>query len=490
MAGVFFAPAGGIGAMTRPLSLRVVWSVVALSIAACSSNDRPTAPRSGPEFAISDAVHEGGRPGFYFLPPMVAQPTFSGTFGADIATLNPAIAICDVTNGPDPNCGGTGGTPAVLVFTTTSTPAITVDLTTPQYQVNWNTQAAGFVVGHTYRVHVTATTACGSRREMGFADVLLTTTPGQAKQLATGDIIVLQDGRTLPIHVRIETGAVGDCWTAQAPLPTPRYDYGVAVVNGVVYAVGGFDQNFNFVGQVEVYDPGTDAWTTKASMPTARVGLRVATVNGILYAVGGSSSPGVQSGVVEAYDPSTNTWSTKAPMPTARGDLAVAVVNGILYAIGGDDGSGRTAKVEAYDPASNVWTSKASMPEPANDLGADAINGIVYAVGGFYPAFTLKAYDAGTDSWTAKASIPTGTVGIPGVAVVNGILYVAGGGPPGIQGVAGVQAYSPTTDTWTTKAPMPTARGGLGAAAVNGIVYAIGGLANNTVLATVEAYHP
>jgi hypothetical protein len=203
--------------MTLSLSCRVARFLPALLfLNACSSSDRPTAPRSGPEFAISDAVHEGGTPGFYFLPPMVAQPAFSGTFDADITTLDPAIAICDITNGPDSNCGGSGGTPAVIVFRTTSTPAIIVDLTAPQYQVNWNTQAAGFVAGHTYRVHVTAMSACGARREFGFADVLLTTTPGQVKQLATGDIVVLQDGRTLPIHFRIETGAIGDCWTTKA----------------------------------------------------------------------------------------------------------------------------------------------------------------------------------------------------------------------------------------------------------------------------------
>jgi len=182
--------------------------VIAVIVVACSSTDRATAPRLRPAFAISDAVHEGGTPGFFFLPPMLAQPTFSGTFDADVTTLNPAIAICDVTNGPDTNCGLPGGTPAVVVFTTTSIPAITVDLFTPQYQVNWDTKGVGFTAGHTYRLHVTAG-ATGSRRELGFADVLLTTTPGQAKQLVTGDLIVLPDGRTLPIHVRIETGIPG-----------------------------------------------------------------------------------------------------------------------------------------------------------------------------------------------------------------------------------------------------------------------------------------
>src|SRR5947209_7969667 len=108
----------------RSLSARLILAAV---VAACSSTDRATAPLTKLEFAISDAVHEGGTPGFFFLPPMVAQPTFSGTFDADITTLNPAIAICDITNGPDKDCGGAGGAPAVIVYTTTSTPAIKVD---------------------------------------------------------------------------------------------------------------------------------------------------------------------------------------------------------------------------------------------------------------------------------------------------------------------------------------------------------------------------
>src|SRR2546425_9040710 len=124
---------------------RVLLALLLLA-AACSSSDRPTAPEAGAAFGISDALHEGGTPGFFFLPPMVAQPVFSGTFDADIAALNPQITIFDLA---------TGATTPVVVFTTTSTPAITLDPTTPQYQVNWDTQGSGFLVGHTYRVHVT-----------------------------------------------------------------------------------------------------------------------------------------------------------------------------------------------------------------------------------------------------------------------------------------------------------------------------------------------
>jgi len=436
-------------------------------------------------------VHEGGTPGFYFLPPMVGQPTLNGTFDADIATLNPAIAICDVTNSPDANCGSSGGTPAVLVFTTTSTPAISVDLTTPQYRVNWNTQAAGFIAGHTYRVHVTAG-AGGARRELGFADVLLTTTPGQAKFLQTGDIIVLQDGRTLPIQVRIETGIACNCWSTKTPIPTPLYGMGTATINGVLYVVGGVNDRNEVVGTVEAYDPTTNTWSPRASLPTPRFNLAATVINGVLYAVGGYTYGYPPRTTVEAYDPTTDTWTTKASMPTGRGLLGVAAINGILYAVGGDGGPRET--VEAYDPISDRWTTKASMPTPREGLGVTAINGMLYAVGGDQTGLdelaTVEVYNPATDTWTAKVSMPTKREGL-GVTAVNGILYAVGGDQNASGGtvLATVEAYDPATNTWSSKASMPTARWGLGVAGLNGVLYAIGGV-NNGIRTEVEAYSP
>lgn len=460
--------------------------------AACSSFDHPSGPSSKPEFAISDAVHEGGTSGFYFLPPMVAQPTFSGTFDADITALNPAIEICDVTNGLDSNCGGAGGTPAVVVFTTTGMPAITVDLATPQYQVNWDTKGAGFVAGHTYRLHVATTTACGARRELGFADVLLSTTPGQVKFLQTSDIIVLQDGRTLPIHFRIETGAVGNCWTTAASMPEAKAEPGVGVVNGRLYVVGGSPNPGTIVATVYAYDPTTNTWATKTSMPTARAGLAVGVVNGILYAVGGQNGS-TDVATLEAYDPATDSWATKTSAPTARSLLGVGVVNGILYAVGGQNSSGFPATVEAYDPATNTWATKASMPNARASLAVGVVNGILYAVGGgtnvVPPSTTVQAYDPVTDTWATKMSIPTARQG-SAVGVVNGILYAVGGDPNCSPGGA-AESYDPSTNTWTTIAPMPTGRGVLGAGVVNGILYAVGGQSACSVsLGTNEAYHP
>src|SRR5438876_1952216 len=406
--------------MPASLTCRLAWLVPALLIVeACASGDRPTAPRPGPEFAISDGVHEGGTPGFYFLPPVVAQPTFSGSFDADITTLNPQIAICDITDGPDNDCGGAGGTSAVIVFTTTSTPAITVDPTTEQYGVSWDTRAAGFDADHTYRVHVTAG-AGGARRELGLADVLLTTKPGQAKHVAPGDLIVVKDGRPLPIHFRIEGGIAGsvsvsaatasvptggtDLLTATvqdlhgAPLVGPSVDWTVTAAPGVAASLAPTSGPTTL--PTAGTTPGTavvtaksagvaatvsitgecDCWTTKASMPTARYALGVGANDGVVYAVGGIKSVGPSiAATVEAYDPASNTWTTKASMPTARHRLAVGVVNGILYAVGGTGNLGNPpagpATAEGSEPAPTPGTTKPSMPTERWDLAVVVANG-------------------------------------------------------------------------------------------------------------------
>src|SRR5437016_9483372 len=116
----------------------------------------------------------------------------------------------------------------------------------------------------------------------------------------------------------------GGTWTAKAPMPSPRHGLAVGVVNGVLYAVGGFHLN-DQLSTVEAYDPIKNTWKAKVPMPTARSDLAVGVVNGILYAVGGESYKAGHLATLEAYDPATDIWTAKAPMPTARRGLDVGV---------------------------------------------------------------------------------------------------------------------------------------------------------------------
>lgn len=64
-------------------------------------------------------------------------------------------------------------------------------------------------------------------------------------------------------------------------------------------------------------DPETDTWATVASMSCARLGVGVAVVNRLLYAVGGFDGAR-RVNTVECYHPENNVWTEVAPMRVAR----------------------------------------------------------------------------------------------------------------------------------------------------------------------------
>ena len=119
---------------------------------------------------------------------------------------------------------------------------------------------------------------------------------------------------------------------------------------------------------------------------------------------------------------------------------------------------------------------------------AGVVNGILYVVGGGPP---VEAYDPASDTWTMKTPIPTqGNTAVAGV--LNDTLYLVGGYVGATATVlTTVEAYDPVRNTWTTKARMPTPRYGAAGGVVNGILYVAGGLDSNGVaLTTVEGYRP
>ena len=99
------------------------------------------------------------------------------------------------------------------------------------------------------------------------------------------------------------------------------------MLDGKLYAVGGFNGDDGNLSSVERYDPAVGAWEAVAPMALARFGAGVAALEGKLYAVGGGvegeDEDEVDSNSVERFDPATNTWEEVSPMATAR---AFAVV--------------------------------------------------------------------------------------------------------------------------------------------------------------------
>ncbi len=130
---------------------------------------------------------------------------------------------------------------------------------------------------------------------------------------------------------------VTNAWTSLTSMPTARSGVAGAVLDGKLWVIGGGTGpggHTGVVATVDVYDPVTNTWTTAPAMPTARNWARTAVVNGILYIIGGEDGSGALN-TIEAYDPVQNIWVTLAGLQTARIAANVAVVNGFIYVIGG-----------------------------------------------------------------------------------------------------------------------------------------------------------
>src|SRR6476661_6003158 len=81
---------------------------------------------------------------------------------------------------------------------------------------------------------------------------------------------------------------------------------------------------------------------------------------------------------------------------------------------------------------------------------------------------------APASGWSSRAPMPTGRY-FHAAAAVNGIIYVVGGRLSNGSGTTSVQAYNSATNTWTTKAPMPAAAGCGASGVIAGKLYVYSG---------------
>jgi N-acetylneuraminic acid mutarotase len=308
--------------------------------------------------------------------------------------------------------------------------------------------------------------------------------------------------------------ASDDYWVARAPIPVAMNVYGLADINGQIYAFGVDDHQ---KALTYAYNPKTDSWTLKTPMPTSRVRFTIAQYQDKVYAIGGitgydsSSGKSLITGTNEMYDAATDTWTTKASMPTPRTSMQANTVNGKIYVISGlvdnlaPSGPALTDVTEVYDPTNNSWTIAAPISTPVFSYASAVLDNKIYIVGGEKQAgeqspFTtaLQIYDVDNNSWSTGKSLPVLTVqAVSGATTgVNAPkrIYVIGGrlnGP-----IDATQIYDPAIDEWTSGAAFPTTHDYvteyLAAANVNDTIFTVGGIAqaNEGFYELTEQYVP
>lgn len=125
-----------------------------------------------------------------------------------------------------------------------------------------------------------------------------------------------------------------------------------------------------------------------------------------------------------------------------------------------------------YDPVDDSWISAPASPLGRPEAAAASIGGKLYVAGGFDnghmpegaceetsfgDACTIvESYEPTTRTWTRLPDMPTARAKA-GVAALDGLLYVVGGTGDDLAPTA-VEAFDPATGNWTLKAPLPLPR--------------------------------
>ena len=121
------------------------------------------------------------------------------------------------------------------------------------------------------------------------------------------------------------------------------------------------------------------------------------------------------------------------------------------------------------------------------------MNDKIYVIGGqdeFDQGGVVEEYDPATDLWPTKAPMPTPRFYLGAVAL-GGRIYTIGGETDHGGGFRPtVEDYDPVADFWSAEASMHTLRMGLATAVVGGSVYAVGGNFDGIQLVANEEFVP
>ena len=166
------------------------------------------------------------------------------------------------------------------------------------------------------------------------------------------------------------SGTLTDTYTDLPALPAARGGGALVALGRELHFFGGSDSARADAGSHWALDLDNLAagWVARASLPVATNHVAGVVFNGLIYAIGGQQNQddaAIQRAEVQAYDPATDRWTARAPLPLARSHItsATLVRDGRIIVVGGL-GPGNTVlnKVSSYDPVANVWKDLTALP--------------------------------------------------------------------------------------------------------------------------------
>ena len=316
-------------------------------------------------------------------------------------------------------------------------------------------------------------------------------------------IVYVVGGNAPPQTQNQAYNAFANAWSSAAPMPTGRNGPAVALMNGTLYAIGGFSTGP--LGTNEAFTPtGAPTWTLTGSMNTPRynpTGTRL--LDGRVLVATGTDSAGNLLSSAEIYDPGTGRWTLTSPMVQPQsGAVAVLLNDGRVLVYGGNISAGAVTNLaQIFDPSTGLWTATGSMSQCRQSFtGTLLANGQAIAVGGYCGGYLNSAelYNPSTGTWSLTGSLPGSVANASATALPNGKVLVAGG-TTGFA-VRTAELFDPNLGTWTLTGSLNQARAWSSSIALsgtillnNGQVLAVGGTGGSgcgSIVSSAELYDP
>ncbi|NXX97233.1 KLH33 protein, partial [Centropus bengalensis] len=258
-------------------------------------------------------------------------------------------------------------------------------------------------------------------------------------------------------------------WRALGRFPDgPRFRHAVAVVDNVLYILGGkrYYGVRDTLASVYRYQPMDDSWQRLASMACARSYFAAAALGGFIYALGGCSGERYCTDTVECYDVAEDTWRRCQPLPMALCGLVACALDGALYVSGGCDEAGQCqASLLRYSPDAPATVLAPMNGQRAGHIMEEA-GGHLYVAGGLYQRdgqtgyrdqLAFEVYSPKLDIWVLLSPLPQAHV-VAGAAVLGGELLVLGGySHETYRDTHLIHAYQPGTRRWISRGTLPHA---------------------------------
>lgn len=225
-------------------------------------------------------------------------------------------------------------------------------------------------------------------------------------------------------------------WQRHAPLETTLQGFALVDLGFGLARCGGsrIDNapdartDMHSVSACAAYDAAADAWHEMSPMPSPRSSFDAAVLDGRLYAIGGWNIEGDQDhatfdATMATYDIDANTWSAE-PSPIARRALAVVATSHAIVAIGGlEAGLHVSRAVDVFDPAAHAWSHGPDFPGEGFGMAAVAQGDAIYASGADGMVYR---WSVGEPAWSPVHALAQPRF-FHRLLIVDGALWAIGG---------------------------------------------------------------